>query len=593
MNRKELLEIYKKYFWLQKEALEEDYEKYCRTALNALFSEGTAYWGHVVGITAQGHLVLDFGELRSPRHGVLQNLVLLRHRNAFETYGSSISSWRCSLLEFMHNTSCHTKYSEILPLYSLGKSRVGCDCGSDEMVTSVRNYLSSQKKTSNPEKLYFLVIKTQPLTKLLVNLFNYIVKYQDDFNLWRWPMMDYDDWHPVPAKGSSEAIKLIDNYFLTKNLCVLQGPPGSGKTFLIAEFLAKCMKENKSCCVATQSNVSLIELACKPALTEFVAHGRVMKTNLTRQEMLSCKGLVKAVATLGAAKGHALLTTYYSLSDLLSEPDVFSKSSPKYDVIVIEEASQAFLAAIAGFSRLGSKCLIVGDPMQLPPIVHECVETSCPPETIDTQSNGMMTYIRSQKNIPSIRIVTTRRLTESAARLTSVFYGGNFSSLSKNRMLFECGNLLKKFFPPAGGTVLCKISKNSANAVCSSGALEIIRDVAHIVLAHGGATIAILSPFVRTTQYLQRNFAINCSKEQKSRLTVDTVSRIQGLTCDYAIYYVPTRNMRFALDENLFNVATSRSRSVTLILSDTDLFSYARSAKIQKYLKMCIQISEQ
>lgn len=32
----------------------------------------------------------------------------------------------------------------------------------------------------------------------------------------------------------------------------------------------------------------------------------------------------------------------------------------------IEEASQAYLAAIAAFSKLGTHCLIVGDPMQLP-----------------------------------------------------------------------------------------------------------------------------------------------------------------------------------------------------------------------------------
>ena len=65
------------------------------------------------------------------------------------------------------------------------------------------------------------------------------------------------------------------------------------------------------------------------------------------------------------AKGCLLCSTYYSLSRIINKVD-----NPIYDLIVIEEASQAFLTAIAAFMRLGKKCLIVGDPMQLPPIVE-------------------------------------------------------------------------------------------------------------------------------------------------------------------------------------------------------------------------------
>ena len=49
---------------------------------------------------------------------------------------------------------------------------------------------------------------------------------------------------------------------------------------------------------------------------------------------------------------------------------------------------------------------------------------------------------------------------------------------------------------------------------------------------------------------------------------METIDRIQGATVDYAIVYIPGRNPGFALDERRFNVATSRSRSTTLIISD-------------------------
>lgn len=46
------------------------------------------------------------------------------------------------------------------------------------------------------------------------------------------------------------------------------------------------------------------------------------------------------------------------------------------------------------------------------------------------------------------------------------------------------------------------------------------------------------------------------------------------MTVDYAILYIPGRNPGFALDERRFNVATSRSRSTTLILSDVPLTKF-------------------
>lgn len=43
------------------------------------------------------------------------------------------------------------------------------------------------------------------------------------------------------------------------------------------------------------------------------------------------------------------------------------------------------------------------------------------------------------------------------------------------------------------------------------------------------------------------------------------------MTVDYAILYVPGRNPGFALEDRRFNVATSRSLSTTLIISDIPL----------------------
>ena len=57
-------------------------------------------------------------------------------------------------------------------------------------------------------------------------------------------------------------------------------------------------------------------------------------------------------------------------------------------------------------------------------------------------------------------------------------------------------------------------------------------------------------------------------------ITIETIDRIQGMTVDYVILYIPGRNPGFALEDRRFNVATSRSLSTTLIISDIPLSEF-------------------
>ena len=98
-------------------------------------------------------------------------------------------------------------------------------------------------------------------------------------------------------------------------------------------------------------------------------------------------------------------------------------------------------------------------------------------------------------------------------------------------------------------------------------------------------SLAIISPFRDTVKQLQKMFLTDT---KISDLTVETIDRIQGITVDYAILYIPGRNPGFALDERRFNVATSRSRSTTFILSDLPLIDFhSLSPKVAKFLSGC------
>jgi superfamily I DNA and/or RNA helicase len=87
---------------------------------------------------------------------------------------------------------------------------------------------------------------------------------------------------------------------------------------------------------------------------------------------------------------------------------------------------------------------------------------------------------------------------------------------------------------------------------------------------------------------LQRNFLTD---SQKIDVTIETIDRVQGITVDYAILYFPLRNIGFAMDERRFNVATSRSRSTTLILTDIELLERASVAgNVRTFISKAVRI---
>ena len=144
---------------------------------------------------------------------------------------------------------------------------------------------------------------------------------------------------------------------------------------------------------------------------------------------------------------------------------------------------------------------------------------------------------------------------------------------------------MSPFFPEEGGTWIYQ-TEGSSGAICSKSALEIIQKIVGIFNAYyPKRRLAILSPFVKTTNFLQSEF---CGDDQKLDLLVETINRIQGETVDYTIFYIPLRNHNFAFSDNLFNVATSRSKSTTLLITDMPIdIIPIQSVKVRQFLKNC------
>ena len=84
--------------------------------------------------------------------------------------------------------------------------------------------------------------------------------------------------------------------------------------------------------------------------------------------------------------------------------------------------------------------------------------------------------------------------------------------------------------------------------------------------------IAVLTCLKNTTRSLQKAIIQNVGSH--TNVLVDTVARIQGLTTDVTLFFVPNTSYIRTLEPHLFNVATSRAKEHTIIIADKNLLEY-------------------
>lgn len=351
----------------------------------------------------------------------------------------------------------------------------------------------------------------------------------------------------------------INNYFKSSDIAIIQGPPGTGKTTILARICNYLLENNYSVLVSALTNRALIELVSKEGLSCYLKDEKISKTNLNSEEQKYCKGLKNCDKVL-PAKGELVLTTYYKMTDIANETDF----ETIFDFVILEEASQSFLGTIACAKALGRKLLIVGDHMQLPPVVSQRN-----PSIIDKNINWLiygLKHFASKDKCLKIRLTGSYRLLPEAINQTGVFYDNSLISLSHLEMPSIKFQRLSNLFNPKGGTSLYFSNFKHEGKLTISVASIIIRLIKELQSEKPDIEIAVLTAFRKSRNFLQDNIYSEISNSEN--IVIETIDRIQGLTCDFTFFIVPYDNPSFSFNMNRFNVATSRARYCTLIFLD-------------------------
>ena len=382
-------------------------------------------------------------------------------------------------------------------------------------------------------------------------------------------------WRPEPLENNSgTSLQLTAELAINRNV-IIQGPPGTGKSYLIANLCNDFLRQGKTVLVTALTNAALTELAQKDGLANSIKEGRIYKTSLTLDE---CKQMpkLKNGADYQYQPGSLLLATYYKASGLAK-----TATGPQFDLVVIEEASQAFLATIGAIRHLGQNCVIIGDQMQLQPIRQVKDADLDSPELVNV-FNGLNTVTNADLTPSAFILNKTFRLNPQTTFLTNAFYAD--ALLSVQPPISQMDDLSAVSILLTENSVQCLKMQMAIGLKRPVEAIEAIKDlVGKLRKSNPKSDIAVLAAFVDTVKALQQ--AIYPEIGYSEKVIVDTIDRIQGLTVDVCIVLIPNTSTHFSLDIHRFNVATSRARRHTVLFVPNDLSLTNCDERVIKYFE--------
>jgi DNA replication ATP-dependent helicase Dna2 len=381
---------------------------------------------------------------------------------------------------------------------------------------------------------------------------------------------EISSWHPLPLPAIDPAYFLLAQSKLTDESVVLvQGPPGTGKTYLLADLCAHLLQQGQRVLVTALTNRALLEVAAKPQLAPWRKLGKVLKLSLSTDEQAEAPGLRPASRLIGPP-GTLVLATFHMASFATApshsgeEPAPF----PSFDYVLVDEASQALLATLALARMLGRHHMWVGDPAQLPAVVRQSAQRVQVPGAIQ----GLLT-VSHYAGFPAFRLAHTFRLPPRAARYTGLFYENGLASTaptSTRLQLLNPSPLLQKAMHPQGGPVLLPLSLPAGDETPALAFALVLQLVTDLFQTKEPLSVAVLTHRRATSRGLQRLLS-TLSVPAGSVLIVDTVARVQGLTCDVCLYVIPAIGYAHSLQAATFNVATSRARRQTFLIADANI----------------------
>jgi predicted RecB family nuclease len=358
---------------------------------------------------------------------------------------------------------------------------------------------------------------------------------------------------------------------LDKSVFAIQGPPGSGKTYTGASMIVELVKAGKKIGITAVShkvirNLSLATIRRGKELGVKVSfvHKVTEKNENLPEEIIEVDKSDKARAAL--AEGKVVCGTAWLWAE--------DNSKEVLDYLFVDEAGQMSLSQVLAASRAAKNLILLGDPQQL-----EQPQRGAHPEGSDVA--GLTYLLDGHPTIPDgmgLFLGVTRRLHPAICEFTSeLFYEGRLTSLPGLEKQVIGGST-----PFDGAGLLYFPVDHRGNQNKSPEEVSVIADIVSKLLSNGTWTnskgethslhkedILIVAPY---------NAQVAALIEKLPGMRIGTVDKFQGQEAPVVIYSMAAstvedapKGMSFLFNPNRLNVATSRAKSVCILVSSPEL----------------------
>ncbi len=353
----------------------------------------------------------------------------------------------------------------------------------------------------------------------------------------------------------------------------IQGPPGAGKTYTGAHMICELVRRGKTVGVTANSHKVIrnlidgvikaadelgLDLHCcqKPSEMEDPRH----RLSFVKKSEDLLQSLGNGVAVGGGTAW------------LWSRPDAFEA----LDVLFVDEAAQMSLANVLAVSQSAKTVVLIGDPQQL----DQPTQGSHPN---DTDVSALDHILGDEQTIPpdkGLFLEETWRLHPNICAYTSeLFYAGRLRSKAGLER-----QIVKSSAGARGSGLRFVPIEHAGNQNCSPEEAEAVVDLVKAMLAANAGWVdalgaekpLTLEDILIITPYNAQAFEI---QQRLPGARVGTVDKFQGQEAPIAIYSTATsshadapRGMEFLYSLNRLNVATSRAKCLSILVSAPQIF---------------------
>lgn len=403
-------------------------------------------------------------------------------------------------------------------------------------------------------------------------LFNLLFKR----NAFRELVIQEEDSESEPVKGKFIPSNPIQNEAVekilgTKNYSLIQGPAGTGKTYVIAKSAIELAKQGEKVLITAFTNRA-VDNVCKYLLENgFQSFVRLGSSHSIQKEIRDYT--IDAYKKQDSEKSVGEIIAEYPIivatTTTISSP-VFEKLGTQ--TIIIDEASQMTEPTVLSSLIEGNRFILVGDHKQLPPVV----------QSVKAQKENMSVSLferLAESNPNSIHLLTHQfRMNEKLVEFSNnKFYDNkleSFDNLVKFQNLLELPNYKTDYtqfgcpeiydpkhpliFVPVHGIFEHEKKFNIEEA-------KVVSDIITNLLKLGLTSnqIGIICPYRGQVAEIRRNLP--------PTITVDTVDRFQGSDRELIILSLTetiSKSKRGFTDARRLNVAITRAKKKLIIVGD-------------------------